>query len=124
MDGPCLNVGGAAGDDAAPDAAPAASAGCRRVAAIYPHAAVHALFPACMQPHAMHTQHWAPLSLSGTAQFATFLFFAGCVALMTIAIAVLLPETKGVPIEEVNLLWERHFVWRHALKPRRQEAAA
>lgn len=64
------------------------------------------------------------LRLCGNLQFATFLFFASCVALMTIAIAWLLPETKGVPIEEVDLLWERHFVWRHVVKPKKQDEHA
>lgn len=34
-------------------------------------------------------------------QFATFIFFAACVVVMTLTVAFLLPETKNVPIEEV-----------------------
>ena len=44
-------------------------------------------------------------------QFFTFVFFAGCVAIMTALIAALLPETKGVPIEEADRLFEGHWVW-------------
>ena len=44
-------------------------------------------------------------------QWGTFLFFAGCVALMTLCVAVLLPETKGVPLEEINRIWESHSIW-------------
>ncbi len=66
----------------------------------------------------------AYLTLCGALQFATFLFFAACVALMTIAIAVLLPETKGVPIEEVDALWERHFLWGRVVKPGQKDALA
>ena len=44
---------------------------------------------------------------------------------MTIAIAELLPETKGVPIEEVGALWERHWAWRRVVeKPVLQDARA
>ena len=44
-------------------------------------------------------------------QWGTFLFFAGCVALMTLCVTLLLPETKGVPLEEINKLWESHSTW-------------
>lgn len=44
-------------------------------------------------------------------QWGTFLFFAGCVALMTVCVALLLPETKGVPLEEINRIWESHSTW-------------
>ena len=44
-------------------------------------------------------------------QWGTFLLFAGCVAIMTMIVAFLLPETKGVPLEEVNGIWARHPVW-------------
>ena len=44
-------------------------------------------------------------------QWGTFLFFAGCVAVMTTCVALLLPETKGVPLEEVSRIWEQHPVW-------------
>ena len=30
---------------------------------------------------------------------------------MTTLVAFLLPETKGVPLEEVNGIWARHPVW-------------
>ena len=44
-------------------------------------------------------------------QWGTFLFFAGCVAVMTILVAFLLPETKGMPLEQINGIWARHPVW-------------
>ena len=44
-------------------------------------------------------------------QWGTFLLFAGCVAIMTMLVAFLLPETKGLPLEEVNGIWARHPVW-------------
>ncbi len=30
---------------------------------------------------------------------------------MTTCVALLLPETKGVPLEEVSRIWEQHPVW-------------
>ena len=61
--------------------------------------------------------------LADAPQWATCLFFAGCAALKTAAIAALLPEMKGVPIEEVGALWERHWAWRRVVsKPAQQDA--
>ncbi len=34
---------------------------------------------------------------------------------MTAFVWIFLPETKGVPIEEMRLLWRRHPVWRRIL---------
>jgi hypothetical protein len=34
-------------------------------------------------------------------QWGTFLFFAGWVLVMTVFTSLLLPETKGVPMEEM-----------------------
>jgi hypothetical protein len=44
-------------------------------------------------------------------KFGLFFFFAGFVAIMTIFIAMLLPETKNVPIEEMNRVWKSHWFW-------------
>ena len=30
---------------------------------------------------------------------------------MTTFVALLLPETKGVPLEEVSRIWEQHPIW-------------
>lgn len=40
-----------------------------------------------------------------------FLFFAACVLVATAFVALLLPETKGVPTEEVAALWRAHWFW-------------
>ncbi|EIE20603.1 general substrate transporter [Coccomyxa subellipsoidea C-169] len=58
------------------------------------------------------------LSMMCRLEYATFIFFAGCVAVMTLTVAFLLPETRGVPIEEVNLIWEEHPVWKRVVAPR------
>jgi hypothetical protein len=39
------------------------------------------------------------------------LFFAGFVVIMTIFIYFFLPETKNVPIEEMNTVWKAHWFW-------------
>ena len=45
-------------------------------------------------------------------RFGIFLFFAAWVVVMTIFVAALLPETKGVPLEEVSDLWRAHWFWK------------
>ncbi|XP_054783048.1 sugar transport protein 10-like [Prosopis cineraria] len=44
-------------------------------------------------------------------KFGLFFFFAGFVLIMTIFVALLLPETKNVPIEEMHLVWKSHWFW-------------
>jgi sugar porter (SP) family MFS transporter len=44
-------------------------------------------------------------------KFGLFYFFAGWVVIMTVFIALFLPETKGVPIEEMVLVWKGHWFW-------------
>ncbi|KAI9080523.1 hypothetical protein K1719_037489 [Acacia pycnantha] len=41
----------------------------------------------------------------------SLLLFAAFVLIMTIFIAFFLPETKGVPIEEMNSVWKSHWFW-------------
>ncbi|KAL7593508.1 hypothetical protein Lser_V15G33228 [Lactuca serriola] len=52
------------------------------------------------------------LSLLCGLKFGLFLFFAGWITIMTIFVYIFLPETKGVPIEEMMLLWQRHWFWK------------
>ncbi|KAL3362776.1 hypothetical protein AABB24_012205 [Solanum stoloniferum] len=52
------------------------------------------------------------LSLLCVMRFGIFLFFSGWIAVMTIFIYLFLPETKGVPIEEMMRLWEKHWFWK------------
>ncbi|OAY64115.1 Sugar carrier protein C [Ananas comosus] len=44
-------------------------------------------------------------------KFGLFYFFAGWVVIMTIFIALFLPETKNVPIEEMVIVWKEHWFW-------------
>uniref|UniRef100_A0A3Q7I0C7 Major facilitator superfamily (MFS) profile domain-containing protein n=2 Tax=Solanum lycopersicum TaxID=4081 RepID=A0A3Q7I0C7_SOLLC len=52
------------------------------------------------------------LSLLCAMRFGIFLFFSCWIAVMTIFIYLFLPETKGVPIEEMMRLWEKHWFWK------------
>ncbi|KAE8659290.1 Sugar transport protein 5 [Hibiscus syriacus] len=45
-------------------------------------------------------------------KYGTFLFYAAWNALMTIFVALFLPETKGIPLDSMNLVWEKHWHWR------------
>ncbi|XP_028804682.1 sugar transport protein 5 [Neltuma alba] len=45
-------------------------------------------------------------------QYGAFLFYAGWIAVMTIFIALFLPETKGIPLEAMYAVWGKHWFWR------------
>ncbi|KAL8151538.1 hypothetical protein V2J09_021346 [Rumex salicifolius] len=38
------------------------------------------------------------------------------ITVMTVILYFLLPETKGVPIEETGLLWRKHKFWRRIVR--------
>ncbi|CAM6105051.1 unnamed protein product [Calypogeia fissa] len=52
------------------------------------------------------------LSMLCSFEWGIFLFFAGFVAIMTFYVTFFLPETKGVPIEEMELVWAKHWYWK------------
>ncbi|KAF8404594.1 hypothetical protein HHK36_009481 [Tetracentron sinense] len=52
------------------------------------------------------------LSMLCHFKYGIFLFYAGWITVMTIFIALFLPETKGVPLESMYMVWERHWYWR------------
>lgn len=51
------------------------------------------------------------LSMLCHLKFGLFFFFAVFVLIMTVFVYLFLPETKGVPIEEMNLVWRAHWWW-------------
>ena len=51
------------------------------------------------------------LSMLCYMKFGLFFFFGGFVVLMTLFIFFFLPETKNVPIEEMNSVWKKHWFW-------------
>lgn len=52
------------------------------------------------------------LSMLCHFKYGTFFFFGGWVAVMTAFVYVLLPETKNVPIEQMDKVWREHFFWK------------
>ena len=44
-------------------------------------------------------------------KYATFAYYAAWVAVMTVFVAVFLPETKGVPLESMGTIWVKHWYW-------------
>ncbi|CAH9070352.1 unnamed protein product [Cuscuta epithymum] len=53
------------------------------------------------------------LSLLCALKFGIFFLFACFITVMTIFVFLLLPETKGVPIEEMMHLWQKHWFWKN-----------
>ncbi|BDA43832.1 Sugar transport protein MST3 [Coccomyxa sp. Obi] len=66
------------------------------------------------------------LSMMCAMRWGIFLFFAGWVFLMSLFIILFTPETKGIPLEEMHLVWRSHWAWKHwqADKDRRHARAA
>lgn len=44
-----------------------------------------------------------------------FFFFAGWIAAMTAFVYWFLPETKGIPIEQIDKVWAEHWFWRRVI---------
>uniref|UniRef100_I1R384 Major facilitator superfamily (MFS) profile domain-containing protein n=1 Tax=Oryza glaberrima TaxID=4538 RepID=I1R384_ORYGL len=44
-------------------------------------------------------------------RFGLFYFFSGWVLVMTLFVSAFLPETKGVPIEKMTVVWRTHWFW-------------
>ncbi|CAI0391536.1 unnamed protein product, partial [Linum tenue] len=53
------------------------------------------------------------LSMLCHFKFGIFLFFSGWVAVMSVFVFFLVPETKNVPIEEMtDKVWAQHWLWK------------
>lgn len=50
-------------------------------------------------------------------QYGIMLFFASWCLIMTLYIILCLPETKGVPIEEIVVVWRKHWLWKRFVEP-------
>jgi len=52
------------------------------------------------------------LSMLCAFKWGIFLFFAAWVVIMFLFTFFFIPETKGVPIEEMDLVWTKHWFWK------------
>lgn len=52
------------------------------------------------------------LSMLCHFKFGIFFFFGGWVVVMTVFVYILLPETKNVPIEQMEKVWRHHWFWK------------
>ncbi|KAG0583677.1 hypothetical protein KC19_3G154100 [Ceratodon purpureus] len=53
------------------------------------------------------------LTMLCSLEWGIFIFFAAMVFIMTFFVAFFLPETKGVPIEEMIYVWRQHWFWKN-----------
>ncbi|KAL5721867.1 Sugar transport protein 5 [Ranunculus cassubicifolius] len=44
-------------------------------------------------------------------KYYAFVFYAGWITVMTVFVALFLPETKGIPLESMHIVWQRHWYW-------------
>lgn len=49
-------------------------------------------------------------------KFGIFFFFGGWVAVMTVFTYLFLPETKNVPIEQMDRVWREHWFWKRIVR--------
>jgi hypothetical protein len=49
-------------------------------------------------------------------KYGIFLLFGALIVLMSCFVYFFLPETKQVPIEEIYLLFEKHWFWKKVVK--------
>lgn len=64
------------------------------------------------------------LSMMCGMKWGVYLFFAGWIVIMTLFIFFCLPETKGVPVEEVRLAFARHRFWKGTMGAEGEELLA
>ncbi|KAA8539775.1 hypothetical protein F0562_026467 [Nyssa sinensis] len=53
-------------------------------------------------------------------KFGIFFFFGGWVAVMTVFVYLLLPETKNMPIEQMDIVWTEHWFWKRIVKEKHE----
>nr|XP_019705720.1 hexose carrier protein HEX6 [Elaeis guineensis] len=52
----------------------------------------------------------------------TFFFFGGWVAAMTFFIYMFLPETRNVPVEQMDQVWKKHWFWKKMVWDGKEES--
>lgn len=58
------------------------------------------------------------LSMLCHFKFGAFLFYAGWNVVMTVFVLLFLPETKGIPLDSMYVVWEEHWYWHRFVKAR------
>eukprot|EP01018_Ginkgo_biloba_P009549 Gb_40864 [translate_table: standard] len=53
------------------------------------------------------------LALLCAMKYGIFFFFASWIFIMTVFVYFFLPETKGIPIEEMIIQWRKHWFWKN-----------
>jgi MFS transporter, SP family, sugar:H+ symporter len=53
-------------------------------------------------------------------KFGLFFFFGAWEVIMTIFVYFFLPETKGIPIEEMDRIWAKHWYWKRFVEDDRR----
>ncbi|PRQ21420.1 putative major facilitator, sugar transporter, major facilitator superfamily [Rosa chinensis] len=61
------------------------------------------------------------LSMLCHFKYGTFLFYGGWIFAMTIFVALFLPETKGIPLDLVHTVWEKHWYWRRFVQSKPED---
>jgi hypothetical protein len=54
-------------------------------------------------------------------KFATFFLFGGWVCVMTLFVFFFLPETKQLPMEQMEQVWRRHWFWKRIVGEEEEE---
>ncbi|KAL8167069.1 hypothetical protein V2J09_008568 [Rumex salicifolius] len=49
-------------------------------------------------------------------KYGAFLFYAGWIAVMTVFVTLFVPETKGIPLESMSVVWKKHWFWKRFLE--------
>ncbi|KAE8723366.1 hypothetical protein F3Y22_tig00012484pilonHSYRG00012 [Hibiscus syriacus] len=49
-------------------------------------------------------------------KYGAFLFYAAWITFMTVFVVLFLPETKGVPLDSMNVIWQNHWYWRRFVR--------
>lgn len=61
------------------------------------------------------------VSMLCAMEWGVFLFFAGWVAIMTLFVIFFVPETRHVPVEQVQVHFARHKIWKKLMGPAADE---
>ncbi|XP_042495080.1 sugar transport protein 5-like [Macadamia integrifolia] len=61
------------------------------------------------------------VSMLCNLKYVLFLFYAGWMVIMTTFVLLFLPETKGIALEAMHPIWEKHWYWRRFVERKTME---